>query len=131
MPMLILRAFVSNSLASYFLVGGFGGLGKALAVWLVECRAKHLVFLSRGGMAESKFSAELGAMGCSVITVKGSVNNLEDVEDAIKKAPCPIRGVFHFFMVQMVSCQCRQYSNRLTSIGLSSSGYDVERLEGC
>ncbi|RKK98271.1 hypothetical protein BFJ68_g13679 [Fusarium oxysporum] len=52
-------------------------------------------------MAESKFSAELGAMGCSVITVKGSVNNLEDVEDAIKKAPCPIRGVFHFFMVQM------------------------------
>ncbi|RKK11663.1 hypothetical protein BFJ66_g9199 [Fusarium oxysporum f. sp. cepae] len=54
-------------------------------------------------MAESKFSAELGAMGCSVITVKGSVNNLEDVEDAIKKAPCPIRGVFHFFMVQMDS----------------------------
>ncbi|EMT74150.1 Phthioceranic/hydroxyphthioceranic acid synthase [Fusarium odoratissimum] len=54
-------------------------------------------------MAESKFSAELGAMGCSVIIVKGSVNNLEDVEDAIKKAPCPIRGVFHFFMVQMDS----------------------------
>ncbi|KAK2473755.1 hypothetical protein H9L39_13715 [Fusarium oxysporum f. sp. albedinis] len=54
-------------------------------------------------MAKSKFSAELGAMGCSVITVKGSVNNLEDVEDAIKKAPFPIRGVFHFVMVQMDS----------------------------
>ncbi|KAL7755238.1 hypothetical protein ACKLNR_014995 [Fusarium oxysporum f. sp. zingiberi] len=64
---------------------------------------KHMVFLSRSGMAESKFSAELGAMGCSVITVKASVNNLEDVEDAIKKAPCPIRGIFHFFMVQMDS----------------------------
>ncbi|KAH7154546.1 KR domain-containing protein [Fusarium sp. MPI-SDFR-AT-0072] len=92
-----------DPLASYFLVGGFGGLGKALAVWLVERGAKHLVFRSRSGMAESKFSAELGAMGCSFIAVKGSVNNLEDVEDAIKKAPCPIRGVFHLSMVQMDS----------------------------
>ncbi|KAI7762587.1 hypothetical protein LZL87_008933 [Fusarium oxysporum] len=92
-----------DPLASYFLVGGFGGLVKALAVWLVERGAKHLVFRSRSGMAESKFSAELGAMGCSFIAVKGSVNNLEDVEDAIKKAPCPIRGVFHLSMVQMDS----------------------------
>ncbi|KAF4946648.1 hypothetical protein FGADI_11037 [Fusarium gaditjirri] len=89
-----------DPLASYFLVGGFGGLGKALAVWLVERGAKHLVFLSRSGMAGSKFSAELGAMGCSITAVQGSVNNLQDVENALSKAPSPIRGVFHLAMVQ-------------------------------
>ncbi|KAF5721025.1 polyketide synthase [Fusarium mundagurra] len=88
--------------ASYLLVGGLGGLGRALAVWLVERGAKHLVFLSRsrGGMTDNKFSVELEAMGCSVIVVKGSVNNLEDVEEAISKAPYPFRGVFHLAMVQ-------------------------------
>nr|ALQ33027.1 putative polyketide synthase [Fusarium subglutinans] len=86
--------------ASYLLVGGLGGLGKALAVWLVERGAKHLIFLSRSGIAESKFSTELEAMGCIIATVKGSVNNLGDVEDAIKKASYPIKGVFHLAMVQ-------------------------------
>ncbi|KAF5689873.1 polyketide synthase [Fusarium denticulatum] len=88
--------------ASYFLVGGLGGLGKALAVWLVERGAKHLVFLSRSGMgmAESRFSEELRAMGCSLVVIKGSVNSPEDLDDAISKAPCPIRGVFHLAMVQ-------------------------------
>ncbi|KAH7240057.1 polyketide synthase [Fusarium redolens] len=89
-----------NPLASYFLVGGLGGLGRALAVWLVERGAKHLVFLSRSGMADDKFSLELEAMGCSVSVVKGSVNSLEDVENAISKAPYPIKGVFHLAMVQ-------------------------------
>jgi hypothetical protein len=94
-----------NPLASYFLVGGLGGLGRVLAVWLVERGAKHLVFLSRSGMADDKFSLELEAMGCSVSVVKGSVNSLEDVEDAISKAPYPIKGVFHLAMVQRV-IQC-------------------------
>ncbi|KAF5703239.1 polyketide synthase [Fusarium globosum] len=91
-----------NPLASYFLVGGLGGLGRALAVWLVERGAKHLVFLSRSGMTDydGKFSVELEALGCNAIVVKGSVNNLKDVEDAISKAPYPFKGVFHLAMVQ-------------------------------
>nr|RBQ99445.1 hypothetical protein FVER53263_20062 [Fusarium verticillioides] len=91
-----------DPLASYLLVGGLGGLGRALAVWLVERGARHLVFLSRsrGGMTGNKLSVELEAMGCSVIVVKGSVNNLQDVEEAISKAPYPFKGVFHLAMVQ-------------------------------
>ncbi|KAG9495698.1 hypothetical protein J7337_012254 [Fusarium musae] len=91
-----------DPLASYLLVGGMGGLGRALAVWLVERGAKHLVFLSRsrGGMTGNKLSFELEAMGCSVIVVKGSVNNLQDVEEAISKVPYPFKGVFHLAMVQ-------------------------------
>ncbi|KAF5641441.1 polyketide synthase [Fusarium tjaetaba] len=91
-----------DPLASYLLVGGLGGLGRALAVWLVERGAKHLVFLSRsrGGMTGNKLSVELEAMGCNVIVVKGSVSNLQDVEEAISKALCPFKGVFHLAMVQ-------------------------------
>nr|ALQ32886.1 putative polyketide synthase [Fusarium miscanthi] len=79
------RSIRLDPLASYFLVGGLGGLGRALAV----C-----------GMANDKFSIELEAMGCSVTAVKGSVKNMEEVEDAISKAPYPIKGVFHLAMVQ-------------------------------
>nr|ALQ32976.1 putative polyketide synthase [Fusarium sp. NRRL 25184] len=86
--------------ASYFLVGGLGGLGRALAVWLVERGAKHLLFLARSDTTADRLSAEIEAMGCSVTVVKGSVNNLEDVEDAINKAPYSIKGVFHLAMVQ-------------------------------
>nr|ALQ32947.1 putative polyketide synthase [Fusarium sacchari] len=86
--------------ASYLLVGGLGGLGRAVAVWLVERGAKHLVFLSRGGMTDDKFCVELEAMGCIVTIVKGSVNNLDDVQDAISRAQYPFRGVFHLAMVQ-------------------------------
>ncbi|KAH7195357.1 polyketide synthase [Fusarium oxysporum] len=89
-----------DPLASYFLVGGLGGLGRALAIWLVERGVKHLLFLSRSDMAADRFFAEIEAMGCSVTVVKGSVDNLEDVEDAINKAPYSIKGVFHLAMVQ-------------------------------
>lgn len=107
-----------DPLASYLLVGGLGGLGRALAVWLVERGAKHFVFLSRsrGGMTGNKLSVELEAMGCSLIVVKGSVNNLQDVEEAISKAPYPFKGVFHLAMVQRVSHQKDSAAVRLTSI---------------
>lgn len=32
--------------ACYLLVGGLGGLGKAVATWMVENGARHLIFLS-------------------------------------------------------------------------------------
>ncbi|KAM0212330.1 hypothetical protein ACHAQI_004728 [Fusarium lateritium] len=86
--------------ASYLLVGGFGGLGRVLAVWLAERGAKSLVFLSRSDMAGCALSTELESMGCTVTTVSGSVNRIDDVKEAIKMAPKPTRGVFHLAMVQ-------------------------------
>ena len=32
--------------AAYLLVGGLGGLGRAISVWMVEHGARHLIFLS-------------------------------------------------------------------------------------
>lgn len=94
--------------AAYLLVGGSGGLGRALAVWMAEHGAKHLVFLSRSDAAGNKVSAELESMGCAVTMIKGSVNNLGDVKAVIDKSRAQIKGVFHLAMVQRVSCALRK-----------------------
>ncbi|KAM5372640.1 hypothetical protein ACJZ2D_007414 [Fusarium nematophilum] len=86
--------------AAYLLVGGSGGLGSALAIWMAEHGAKHLIILSRSDTADNTVSAELESMGCTVTMVRGSVNKLEDVKEAIDKSPTQIKGVFHFAMVQ-------------------------------
>jgi NAD(P)-dependent dehydrogenase (short-subunit alcohol dehydrogenase family) len=92
-----------NSLASYLLVGGFGGLGRGSAVLLTEKGARSLVILSRSGGVDSSVSLELESMGCTVTVVRGSVVKLEDVKEAVTRAPSPIKGVFNLAMVQKVS----------------------------
>jgi len=89
--------------AAYLLVGGAGGLGRSLAIWLVERGAKNLVFLSRsaGTSAQSSHLArELDSMGCAVTMISGSAINAEDVKKAIVASPAQIKGVFQLAMVQ-------------------------------
>jgi D-arabinose 1-dehydrogenase-like Zn-dependent alcohol dehydrogenase len=91
---------------SYILTGGLGGLGKSMATWLVEHGAKSLIFLSRsaGLTDESKETIkELASMGCSVSTVSGKAENMDDVKAAIASSSLPIKGVFHLAMVLRVS----------------------------
>ncbi|KAF4818956.1 Fumagillin dodecapentaenoate synthase [Colletotrichum siamense] len=88
--------------AAYLMVGGLGGLGRAVSTWMVENGAKELVFLSRssGGTPEtSNFLEELRSQGCLVKTVAGSVTNLDDVSGAIKSATKPVAGVIQMSMV--------------------------------
>lgn len=91
--------------AAYLLVGGLGGLGKSLATWMIERGARNLVFLSRsaGVSKESKsISEELESMGSSITTVRGSVDNIEDIKGAVAASTMPIKGVFQLAMVQRV-----------------------------
>ena len=119
--------------ASYIFVGGLGGLGQAIAVWLAESGAKEselmpptndmtpkdnpadyhvaiVIFLSRSAGTPGKydrFISELEALGCSALMVSGSVSTIEDVERAVKASKRPIRGVFQASMVLRVStCMC-------------------------
>ncbi|KAJ9133675.1 Thiolase-like protein [Pleurostoma richardsiae] len=88
--------------ASYVLTGGLGGLGKSIALWMVERGARSLVFLSRSAgknEADQDFFAELESMGCAITAVPGKADVMEDVEKAVRSAPNPIRGVFHLAMV--------------------------------
>jgi hypothetical protein len=100
-------ALVLDPEAAYLLVGGFGGLGKSVATWMVERGARSLIFLSRhaGLSVEDKaFLTELESSGCSVSAVAGRVQDMRDVNKAISKATRPIRGVIQFAMVLRVRC---------------------------
>ncbi|KAF9631021.1 hypothetical protein BFW01_g1895 [Lasiodiplodia theobromae] len=88
--------------ASYLLCGGLGGLGRAVSNWMVENRARHIIYLSRtaGDTAEDKaFFSELHAQGCRIQAIRGSVAHLKDVERAVREAGKPIAGVMHMSMV--------------------------------
>jgi KR domain len=99
------RPFTLDREASYLLTGGLGGLGRLVATWMVESRARNLIFLSRSaGKGESyrSFFAELESVGCSISTVADKVEDMEAVEMAIQRASRPIKGIIHLAMVLRV-----------------------------
>ncbi|GLI81248.1 mycolipanoate synthase [Penicillium ochrochloron] len=87
---------------AYLLVGGMGGLGRAIATWMVTHGARHLIFLSRSaGTSENDkmFIRELEAGGCIVQAWAGDVADPVTVKNAIQQAPVPIAGVMQMAMV--------------------------------
>lgn len=92
--------------ATYLMIGGLGGLGKAVVSWMVERGATSFLFLSRsaGKQAEDQaFFRELESQGCRAVAVAGSVTKMEDVQRAVGIAPTPIAGVLQMSMVARVS----------------------------
>ena len=91
--------------ASYLLVGGLGGLGRAISTWMVERGARHLLYLSRSaGKSDSDqaFFRELEAQGCAVQAICGDVTDAEEVKRAVQDASAPIAGIMHMSMVLRV-----------------------------
>ena len=96
---------------SYLLVGGLGGVGRALATMMVERGARHFVFLSRtaGKSAQDQaFRGELEAQGCSAVMIQGDVGVLDDVKAAIQHSSHPIGGVLQLSMALRVSSMPRE-----------------------
>ncbi|KAI8956900.1 hypothetical protein F5Y11DRAFT_125320 [Daldinia sp. FL1419] len=96
------RGIEFDRTATYLLVGGVGGLGRSIAIWMVERGARNLMFLSRSA-GQSDVSKilfhEIESMGCSVTAVAGRVDLIEDVREAIHQAKSPIKGVIQLAMV--------------------------------
>ncbi|KAJ5259397.1 hypothetical protein N7478_012378 [Penicillium angulare] len=95
-------AALLDSSASYLLVGGLGGLGRSVAVWMIQRGARNLTFLSRSaGTTERQrlFVEEIESMGCKVHLVRGSVTNAADVSRAVAESPRPLKGVLQMTMV--------------------------------
>lgn len=89
---------------SYLLIGGLGGLGRAISTWLVQHGAQHLVFLSRSagrGKHDQDFAREITSMGCSVQLIQGSVTTRGDVDQAVNQANsrAPLKGIIQMSMV--------------------------------
>lgn len=101
---------------SYLLVGGLGGLGRAVATWLVEQGARHIIFMSRSAEFTPELQSyikELSAQGCQVQLVKGSVSNMADVQRVVHNAAKPIAGVINLSMVLKVRNHHPRYIGRV------------------
>jgi acyl transferase domain-containing protein/acyl carrier protein len=87
---------------SYLITGGLGGLGLAVARWLVERGARHLVLTGRTagtpGDAQRARVAELEARGAAVRLVQLDTSDEEGMAALLadlRSADSPLRGVFH------------------------------------
>ncbi|KAF7558654.1 hypothetical protein G7046_g5503 [Stylonectria norvegica] len=95
------KVMALDKTGSYLLVGGLGGLGRAISRWMVEHGARNLVCLSRSSgsrLSEQATVREVESMGANVSLVQGSVSVLEDVKRAIAAAPT-LKGILQMSIV--------------------------------
>ncbi|KAI8932960.1 hypothetical protein NX059_010429 [Plenodomus lindquistii] len=88
--------------ASYLLIGGLGGLGRTVSVWMIERGARNLTFLSRSagsGKHHADLAREIESMGCTVQMVSGDVTNADDVSRAVGGTPASLKGIIQMSMV--------------------------------
>ena len=91
--------------ATYVLVGGLGGIGRALAEYLAKNGAKHIAFISRSGDAKpeaKKILADLKNLGVNPISYACDIVDHKSLEAVIKQmsSECyPIKGVVQAAMV--------------------------------
>lgn len=99
--------------ATYLITGGTGGLGRSICKWLAQNGAKHIVLVSRSGLAVAaaqRLVDELNALGVQVHVHKCDVGDKEQLQTVIREtldANPPIRGVFHGAMALHVSANSR------------------------
>ena len=91
-----------NATASYLIVGGLGGLGRSMAVWMVGRGARHFTFLSRSagtGPHDQDLVRELESLGYTAQLVRGDVTSKNDVARAVDGTPWPLKGIIQMSMV--------------------------------
>ena len=86
--------------ATYLITGGLGGIGRAVATWMAEQGAQHLVLMGRGPASKSaqKTLDALRAEGTEVVVARGDVaraDQLAAVLESINASMPPLRGVVH------------------------------------
>lgn len=94
-----------NPDAAYLIVGGFGGLGRSIARWLVSRGAQDLILLSRSGpktVGAQQLLSELDERGVRVETPRCDVSDesaLRSVLTTRGEAMPPIKGCIQASMV--------------------------------
>jgi acyl transferase domain-containing protein/acyl-CoA synthetase (AMP-forming)/AMP-acid ligase II/acyl carrier protein len=86
--------------ATYLLSGGTGALSLAVARWMVDEGARHLVLISRTGASGNEAAIdEIGKSGAQVVVAKADVaqeQELSRVLEEIERTMPPLKGVLHF-----------------------------------
>lgn len=92
---------------TYLVVGGLGGIGRAIIKLLSELGAKYIATISRSGAAhksQQNFLSEMKAIGVIITVFKGSVADMDvvqQVKDCLKDHP--VVGIIHAVMALEVS----------------------------
>lgn len=86
--------------ATYLVTGGLGGLGLAVARWLVNEGARHLILVGRHAASDQarELCSKLEQAGTEVVVIKADVSSLEEMSQVIfqiGETMPPLRGVFH------------------------------------
>ncbi|MEO8816118.1 MAG: type I polyketide synthase [Mycobacterium sp.] len=86
--------------ASYLITGGLGAVGGAVAGWLVERGARHLVLMGRSAPSKAAQATldALRAAGAEVTVARGDVTKPDDVAAVLATIGAtmpPLRGVVH------------------------------------
>lgn len=107
--------------ATYLVTGGLGGLGLAVARWLVDRGARSLVLTSRRGpTSESeKALADLRQRGAAVTTPSVDVadhGQMSELIDTIDSTMPPLRGLFHLAGVLEDGIILHQNRERLSKV---------------
>ncbi|RFU73012.1 polyketide synthase [Trichoderma arundinaceum] len=99
------RTWKFDAEASYVIAGGSGGLGRAIAKWMVERGAKNLILPSRSGAASKaakEMLEELTARGVNIVAPKcdvASEKELAEVLDECARTMPPVKGCINAAMV--------------------------------
>ena len=90
--------------ATYLLTGGFGGFSLAIARWMVESGARHLVLVGRSGASteEARRAVEELRQKAQIVEARLDVTKESEVARLLRgidEAMPPLRGVMHGAMV--------------------------------
>jgi NADPH:quinone reductase-like Zn-dependent oxidoreductase/SAM-dependent methyltransferase len=94
--------------ASYMLVGGLGGIGRAIALWMADHGTKTLVLVSRSGLLDKNAMSTVEMLereGVEAIVRACDVANSDQISSMISelsRSRPPIRGVVQAAMVLKV-----------------------------
>lgn len=97
-----------DSESSYLVVGGFGGLGRAIISWMASRGAKNIISMSRSGASSDaavKLVADLARRGARLAAMRCDASSLADISTVL--AQCahmpPIKGCINSAMSLQVS----------------------------
>ena len=91
------------------LVGGLGGIGRAIALWMVDNGARNLIFVNRSGLIRQEARDLVQALqnqGANVSVFACDVSDSEQLRQVVFESSSgtpPIKGVIHTAMVLKVS----------------------------
>lgn len=94
--------------ASYLLIGGLGGIGRATAFWMLKHDARNFIFASPSGSDKEKSReviALLKEQGAQVSVFKCDISNAADLDHLLEHSERdmpPIRGMIHGALVSKV-----------------------------